>query len=468
MGFNIFHLNIQLIKNKLDMLNIWINELNITIDIITINEHWLVEEELLLYPPLGFNLASSYCRKPPLIRGGSSVYARVGMEFQIISLENYCFPLVFEASAILLKKEDFLIVIIYRTPDSDVKIFFCLLDTLLQFLSKTYKETIVLLGDFNINIIKNSFEKESFLNLSRTYNMYCLNLENTRGEACLDNIITNINTRKLKCKVVEPHLSDHAGILASLYKSNLTNIQCAVKTNDMYKKIRVMTPITIDSFKKLLLEVDWTRLKFFYTVDEAFSYFINLLTSLYEETCYLKEVIVKNSKRPNIQWFTPKLKNFRSFVLVCYDNVKNSKGIERELLAKSVYKEARKRYKALIKEEKLLANEDYIKRSKNKCKAAWNIIKAEKSTESQSHESYIDSNVFNDYFINVALDMNKTQVPDDFSVALSLVNNYVNSCTPRNTLYWKVVVVEDVLKCASELNLSGSEDYYGFSNKITK
>ncbi|KAG8240914.1 hypothetical protein J6590_098911 [Homalodisca vitripennis] len=39
MGFNIFHSNIQSIKNKLDMLNIWINELNITIDIITINEH---------------------------------------------------------------------------------------------------------------------------------------------------------------------------------------------------------------------------------------------------------------------------------------------------------------------------------------------------------------------------------------------------------------------------------------------
>ncbi|XP_046686895.1 putative leucine-rich repeat-containing protein DDB_G0290503 [Homalodisca vitripennis] len=70
----VYHLNIQCIRNKLEELNLWSNKLNI--HVLTINEHWLCPEESLLYVPAGFCVGSVYCRKPPLRRGGCSIYVK--------------------------------------------------------------------------------------------------------------------------------------------------------------------------------------------------------------------------------------------------------------------------------------------------------------------------------------------------------------------------------------------------------
>lgn len=45
-------------------------------------------------------------------------------------------------------------------------------------------------------------------------NLYCLNENNTRGEAGLDNILINRLRDSTDCQVIEPYLSDHSGVLA--------------------------------------------------------------------------------------------------------------------------------------------------------------------------------------------------------------------------------------------------------------
>ncbi|KAG8303985.1 hypothetical protein J6590_104950 [Homalodisca vitripennis] len=59
------------IRNKIGQLEVILNINNI--DVLCINEHWLYEDEITLYVPEGFIVASSFSRKPPLSRGGSSI-----------------------------------------------------------------------------------------------------------------------------------------------------------------------------------------------------------------------------------------------------------------------------------------------------------------------------------------------------------------------------------------------------------
>lgn len=101
-AFKIYQLNIQCIRNKLDMLNVWLQGYDY--DILTINEHWLCPEEHTLYVPIGYSIGSFHCRTPPLIRGGCSIFVKEGIEFNTLVVDSFCTDFVFEVSAIHLTK----------------------------------------------------------------------------------------------------------------------------------------------------------------------------------------------------------------------------------------------------------------------------------------------------------------------------------------------------------------------------
>lgn len=50
---------------------------------------------------------------------------------------------------------------------------------------------------------------KDFLNLIRSHGLYCVNFQPTVNDACLDNIIIEINRWEYCVETVEPFLSDH-------------------------------------------------------------------------------------------------------------------------------------------------------------------------------------------------------------------------------------------------------------------
>lgn len=129
-----------------------------------------------------------------------------------------------------------------------------------------------------------------------------------------------------------------------------------------------------------------------------------LMTSFYNECCYVKQFNVNNNiKKPRKKWFTLQLKQFRDYVILLYDRFKLSRGTINETNNKNSYKLAKKQYKTMIKQEKMLANEMFISGFTNKCKAAWRVITSEINYSSKPDVRHIKSSVFNEYFINSAV-----------------------------------------------------------------
>jgi len=305
-----YHINVQSIRNKISSLELFLDKFRCSI--VTINEHWLHYDESMLYIPAGYTLASIFCRDAPLTHGGCSIFVKIGIEYKVFDVVKFCNAKVFEVTAILLVSVNVIIINVYRTPDSDVNVFFSLLEDLLNHVFK-HSYSIIISGDFNIDIKKQTNDSTSFLNLLRSFNLYCLNKHSTRNNACLDNIITNKPQGNYLCDVIEPNISDHSGVLAVFNEEVVSN------KNVIYRTIRNLTPVAITLFKEKLNHIDWSYLLTFTNVDEAFDYFFEVVNQCFDTFCEKKEIKISTlKKRGQVKWFTPELKNMRDAVMVIY------------------------------------------------------------------------------------------------------------------------------------------------------
>lgn len=129
---------------------------------------------------------------------------------------------------------------------------------------------------------------------------YCLNNCCTRENDCFDSIVTNMAGDAVDCKVVQPSLSDHSGVVASFNDLIVRNILKPSIKECLYKQVTVLNPYTFANFRDKLIQADWLHITTFLDVNKAYEYFINTLTLTisYNECCYLKSVKV-NISRPS-------------------------------------------------------------------------------------------------------------------------------------------------------------------------
>lgn len=271
----LLHINVQSLRNKLGQLEVVLKSKHT--DIVCVNEHWLQEDEVSFYVPENFLLASYYCRSPPLTHGGSSIFVKTNIRFEKINLANYCTNSTCEAAAVTLPEFNLIIISIYRTPNSDVKDFFQNIEKLLQFILN-YKncKNIILTGDFNIDInLKTKGETHDFLNMLRSFDLYCINCQPTRNTACLDNIATNIYSKSYKYSILKQGLlSDHAGIWANFKINKIKNWDDS-QSSPISK--RILTDYKLACFKMDLLKINWASLFNIENVNDAFDYFFNVV-----------------------------------------------------------------------------------------------------------------------------------------------------------------------------------------------
>lgn len=171
--FCIIHQNLQSIGTSFNKLEVLIAQENC--DVVAVTEHWRSEGELEYYKLGGFNLVSSFCRDSGR-HGGTAIYCRFNVEakekgnFKLLSVAN-----VFECSAVQINFQNnkIIIVCIYRPnspPHGDIDIFFEKLTYILeQSLLESMK--VVIVGDFNINLLDNNKFAREFKLLLASFNI---------------------------------------------------------------------------------------------------------------------------------------------------------------------------------------------------------------------------------------------------------------------------------------------------------
>lgn len=106
--FKLFHINIQSLSNKVDMLSLTLDK--IQSDVACISEHWCCNDDLAHVNIRGYSLRSSYCRGAGL-RGGVAIYVRDGMVYEEVTLTRFSIPFHAEFAGIACTDLDCLIIV---------------------------------------------------------------------------------------------------------------------------------------------------------------------------------------------------------------------------------------------------------------------------------------------------------------------------------------------------------------------
>lgn len=454
-GLQLFYINIQCFRNKINELELYVN--NKEFDILCLTESWLKDLEVDLYGVLGYTTAGSYCRKLS-IHGGVIIFVKNNIKFKILNcFENLCDEKVFECAAIKLVNYNIIIISIYRSPLSDVNIFFSKLACLLEKFQNS-NESIVLTGDFNIDLNDNQNKiTNQFIDIVNSFNLSFTVREPTRvcntKKSCIDNIITNIENSNLVVRVTNPSLSDHLSIEMK--------INVVEKLNNQLKKVRIISNNKLKLFDNDLKQFDWSTLYLIENADELFIKFFELFINKFN--FYFPE---KNLKQRNcnnnikIGWFNNELRCMRN-KLEAVSVIKNTvNSAEVNIL----YNELRSTYRKEIALAKQKANSNFINNASNKSKATWQLINSQvKSNKIQ--EISIPAENFNNFFINVAKQVVGT-IPDthcNFEEFLKKVH-----VSPANCFYITPTNIHEVEEAIMKLKNTNSADIYGLNSKTLK
>lgn len=123
----------------------------------------------------------------------------------------------------------------------------------------------------------------------------------------------------------------------------------------------------------------------------------------------------------------------------------------------------KKSYRFSIKAAKIEANNNLIRNATNPTKCMWNIINEQRKVSSQKSETpNISPNKLNDFFINVALEL-QAQIGVSDVDPLSFIQGI-----PENTFHFQDVTYNEVRDMINNTKGERSRDCFGFTAEIIK
>lgn len=462
-NLNILHQNIAGLFSKIDILNLTINELkeiNKEIDILCFSETFIKSGDETNIRLHGYVLASQFCRKSTR-RGGVCILTKKGIAFKDLILgKEFSEEEDFECCGIELVTHNIIIVCIYRTPTSNITVFFNKLEIILNKYTKNKKNKVILIGDFNIDTLKiNKISQE----LQGIMDNYKLNLhikEPTRLSSCIDHIASNINDAD--AELLNLYLSDHN----TAQKLSINVAKKELLLTHWYIWKRDINNENISKFKECIKQLSFSDVYMETNVNKAFNIFHDTII-MYYKLCFPKIKIKLNNKINEVKWFTKGLKKS------CITKRKLRYQYYKDKLTetKIKYKTYTKLLKKCIKKSQQENNKVYLQKAKNKCKAAWDIIKDKTNCFREgcsinniviNNTSYNNANdianKFNNYYTQLAV--NDTENKDHIK---QITTNNIN-----HTLYLLPCGPDEIIKIVRSLNNTNAVGYDELMTKIIK
>lgn len=448
----------QCVTNKIPELELFLTEY--PTDICCLTEHWLHPDQISAVKIDGYKLGSVYTRET-YIHGGVMILIQENIKCEEISeIKNFAVEKICECCAINceINKVKFAVLAVYRSPNTDINLFFDVLCNCLSYLQKPGKnQNIILCGDFNINILLDSSETIDFINHLNSYNVKLTINEPTRvsrtSKSCIDNIGLSVDDNlQYESNVIFSGLSDHTAQIINIF-TDKTHESSQITTYH-----RVINKQNQQIFEERLSNESWEEV--FHEIDPDVQYevFINIIRYHYEICFPLKK---KNKKCETKKcWVTRGISISSNKLKDLYFT--SISGTEYD---KNYYKKYKAIYKKVLQDAKKKYNDEMLIKSKNKTRTAWNIIK--RCTNSKNNNNNIEelevdktiinnphqiSNEFNKYFNEAPTKISNELLNTDMP-KLNSVNNNTFYMAPTCT-----IEIIDIIKSLKPSNSAGMDE----------
>lgn len=457
---HVIHQNTDGLISKSDLLSLHINDLaNLGkhVDVLCVTEHNMTQEDHYNLCIPNYTLATFYARKSR--RGGSCILVNNKHPYKILDLKEYCSSCILESCAIELIEHQIIIVCIYRSPKNNIDSltsFFYNFDGILSKVCLNSKKKVLICGDFNIDILKNTKISMQFQNLLHSFNMKLGVREPTRLESntCIDNIIHNV--RGSVCEVVELAVSDHT---AQIIKCPVKKT-CTITHWFSYK--RDFCQENVKKFEEALQSLSFGSVYSCKDPNNAFKEFHNLFKLFYDLYFPLKKI--KNVTTKPQKWITKGIK-------LCSKRKREMLWTFRRhpnIVNKQRYNSYSKRLKTIIKLTQKSQNSHFINNAVNKTKATWRVINSSKNNipRNSSYKLLIDDKyetnptdiveLFNNHFIDQIKPTNNS----DHKITVTNSN--------MNSLFLSPTTPIDIYKIITTLKNTNSSGFDDIETKIIK
>ncbi|XP_052130341.1 uncharacterized protein LOC127751224 [Frankliniella occidentalis] len=299
---------------------------------------------------------------------------------------------------------------------------------------------ILLMGDFNINILDSSKRTSEFLDLLEAANLSPIFNQSTRrnllsgNDSSLDNIYTN-SVRLSDFQVIRNYkLLDH-DILST--KINLGINKPIIK----YKIGRKINEETMLLLETQLSTEDWTKVLNSEDPNQAYNEFLEIFLFYFNTICPVLKSKIRTDKKKIVN-YSVDINYYHNMICFLESTLPSSNNRDNVLKSIKLY---RSKLKLAYDIERKRANQQKIYNSQNISKTTWAIINSNKSEQASSesisllvqgkpcsnNKEVADS--FNNYFLNIpsmiAQKLNRHQF--DLSNVQKVNNSiYLYDCTP--------------------------------------
>ena len=380
--YSLLNLNIQSFHAKKDRLQALMGAVDQSFHSIVLTETWNTSNNLSLCYLEGYSSVHTYRNQPTPLRGGPgggiSILAKSAI-YKIKKIDELCIcnSTIETCVAHLFHKglkdtTGHFIVGVYRPHTDTVENF---TDSLQQLLAHCIlrNKTIILTGDFNINITGNHNNAvQNYLSILNSLHFlpavtkptrFPYNNDGLQSPTTLDHIFIN-KIIEFKSAILEYDLSDHCGATLNCY---LYETQATLNRHKLI--FRPFSEINLARLADELLAVDWDFVLQSEDADEQFEAYFNCINRSYQQ-CFPKKIKYIGDKRFKNPWLTAqtleKIKQKSHY----YKLYKNG------LITKQQNNSFKNKLNKEIQRDKNNFNKNLFQDARKNMKKSWKIIKS--------------------------------------------------------------------------------------------
>lgn len=426
-----------------------------------LTEHWMKQSEIEQLCIMNFQLISAFCRTER-IHGGSCIYVHNSIvALEIDSVKLFSVEMHIEIAAVSISKHDLIVISIYRPPSGCYATF---LDTMCKTISflRDYCGKILLVGDLNIDLLKDSQRKKQLTDLLLSYNLNSLIKFATRTQklsaTCLDHAYSNIDGDMIDATPMYTNISDHDGQLVSI------KILRKSGTKNRTQMKRLITPLKLANFQTALSNYEWDSILLSdESPDQKFNRVAATFANLFYTHFPCRRYPVKKS---DIKWINDEIINLKTLLVEL--KALNSR-LSSDIDITDQINKFEDYYSNLVLENRHKYFDNKINKSSNTVKTIWILIKDETCKTPKNQLEHIDlqtnglAEVFNEYFVNTA---RSCKISTDKIKAIQYLNNFIE-CPPQLNSF-KPITIYETYKIIRKIKNKTTKDYNDIPTSLLK